>query len=368
MKRTYLNLALGGGGVKGIAYVGMFGIAEQRGYVWENIAGVSAGALAGAYVAAGYGHQDLKILMNNFSIENLAINRLNNAHPLVSRYIQYYNGVYPYGRQWTWNFLTHRHITATRGEEYEIEARDISSSNRNLIENIITFSNEGSVCDGDYLEEWVYKALGSRGVKTFGDIKNGKTDELNPNGYKVRMTAVDLTRWRVITIPDDLDFYGIDPDRFEVAKAVRMSTCVPFIFKPVEITRTAENKTKTYRIVDGGVLDNFPIWLVDKNADTHTIGFKLNRSQNKLFSLNVPLNILRALVSATHDTGIPHYAYNTDTVSGINTGKVSSFDFELGESERQYLIDCGTRSAEMFFDKFENKKLNTKKYRNFYSV
>jgi NTE family protein len=307
------------------------------------------------------------MLMKNFSIESLAINKLNGSHPLVSRYIQYYNGIYPYGKQWTWNFLIHRHISNTRSEEYGIEARDISSSNRNLIENIISFSNEGSICDGDYLEDWVYKALKNRGIKTFGDVRNGKIDELNDKGYKVRMTAVDLTRWKVITIPDDLDFYGIDPDKFEVAKAIRMSTCVPLIFKPVEISKTVEDKTKVYRIVDGGVLDNFPIWLVDKNADSHTIGFKLNKTQ-KLFSLNVPLNILRALVSATHDTGIPNYVYNPDTVAGINTGKVSSFDFKLEDSDRQYLLGCGSRSAEIFFDKFENKKLNAKKYRNNYIV
>jgi len=49
-----LNLVLGGGGIKGIAYVGVFTEAEKRGYKWANIAGVSAGALAGSYLAAGY--------------------------------------------------------------------------------------------------------------------------------------------------------------------------------------------------------------------------------------------------------------------------------------------------------------------------
>ena len=47
-----LNLVLGGGGIKGIEYAGAFNVAEKRGYHWGNIAGVSAGALAGSYLAA----------------------------------------------------------------------------------------------------------------------------------------------------------------------------------------------------------------------------------------------------------------------------------------------------------------------------
>jgi NTE family protein len=353
-----LNLALGGGGVKGIAYVGMLNISQQRGYTWKNIAGVSVGALMGSFIAAGYKYEELKSLMDSFNIANLSAGKINDSHPVISRYIQYYNGIYPCGRQWTQNFLTHRHFSSYRYMDDQVTDSRLSPANRNLIENIINFSNEGNVANGDYLEEWISEALKNKGIKTFEDTKNGCADNINPNGYSIRMTAVDLSRWKVITIPDDLAYYGVNPDKFEVAKAVRMSTSVPFIFKPVEITRAYGEKTRVHYIVDGGVLDNFPIWLVDKDAGAYTVGFKLNKGNGKLFSLDVPLNILRALVSAIHQTGIPDYMYNPGSVKGIDASKVSSFNFELSENDREYLIDCGAGSAENFFDKFENKKFN----------
>jgi len=32
------------------------------------------------------------------------------------------------------------------------------------------------------------------------------------------MTAVDANRGRIVVLPDDISYYGIDPDRLEVAK------------------------------------------------------------------------------------------------------------------------------------------------------
>jgi len=40
------------------------------------------------------------------------------------------------------------------------------------------------------------------------------------------MTAVDANRGRIVVLPDDISYYGIDPDRLEVAKAVRMTEAV----------------------------------------------------------------------------------------------------------------------------------------------
>jgi len=46
----------------------------------------------------------------------------------------------------------------------------------------------------------VYKTLKRKGIKTFADLRGGRTDRTNPNGYKVRMTAVDANRGRIVVL------------------------------------------------------------------------------------------------------------------------------------------------------------------------
>jgi NTE family protein len=49
---VFADLVLEGGGVKGIALVGVFSVLEQRGYQLRRVAGTSAGAIVGSLVAA----------------------------------------------------------------------------------------------------------------------------------------------------------------------------------------------------------------------------------------------------------------------------------------------------------------------------
>ena len=54
-----------GGGVKGIALVGAIAATEAQGYVFQNVAGTSAGAIVAALVAAGYGAGELATVMKS---------------------------------------------------------------------------------------------------------------------------------------------------------------------------------------------------------------------------------------------------------------------------------------------------------------
>ena len=60
----------------------------------------------------------------------------------------------------------------------------------------------------------------------------------------------------MVVLPEDLPDYGIDPDRFEIARAVRMSISIPYFFEPVIV--------KKHVFVDGGILSNFPMWIFDR--------------------------------------------------------------------------------------------------------
>lgn len=57
MRPTRVNLALGGGGARGYAHIGVLEVLEERGYEVASIAGTSMGALVGALYAAGTMHE-----------------------------------------------------------------------------------------------------------------------------------------------------------------------------------------------------------------------------------------------------------------------------------------------------------------------
>lgn len=57
------DLALEGGGIRGLAYAGALEVFEREGIVWKNVAGTSAGAIAAALVACGLRARDIVELL-----------------------------------------------------------------------------------------------------------------------------------------------------------------------------------------------------------------------------------------------------------------------------------------------------------------
>ncbi|GAE87102.1 patatin-like phospholipase family protein [Acetivibrio straminisolvens] len=343
------NLVLGGGGVRGIAYIGMYEVAEEKSLYFKNIAGVSVGALVGAFIGAGYNSVELRRILYDFDFEKIKLRDISREIPAVKKYMEYTSrNTFQRDKSFK-TFLNMRWAESDNNsaKNYRFFETDeeFTGYRRDLLKNIVTYSKQGSLFDGDYLEEWVYKILRKRGIKTFADLRLGKPDWSNPNGYKVRMTAVDANRGRIVVLPDDISYYGIDPDRLEVAKAVRMSTSVPFAFKPVEVLKKDGSSIKKHYLIDGGVLDNLPIWLIQPSMSIPLIACEL-KGKEKLINVMTPFNILKGLISTVHDFGVPDIKhYKNSYLVRIYTGDISFLDFELSDKEKKYLIDAGRLAA-----------------------
>jgi NTE family protein len=67
-----VTLALGGGGARGFAHVGVLQVLEERGVKVEGIVGVSAGSMAGAGYALGYSTAEMRQRVIEFSESALA--------------------------------------------------------------------------------------------------------------------------------------------------------------------------------------------------------------------------------------------------------------------------------------------------------
>ncbi|MGL1774826.1 hypothetical protein ACSTG3_23830, partial [Vibrio parahaemolyticus] len=78
---------------------------------------------------------------------------------------------------------------------------------------------------GKYLQDWTKGVLADLGVRTFADLKfDDPGSALEPEkSYRLLVTASDLSRSRLMYLPWDLEAYGMRPERFAVARAVRAS-------------------------------------------------------------------------------------------------------------------------------------------------
>lgn len=71
-KEYQLGIALGGGGARGFAHLGVLKALQEKGYEPELISGVSAGALAGAFLASGYSPDEAMEVMSKNGFTDFA--------------------------------------------------------------------------------------------------------------------------------------------------------------------------------------------------------------------------------------------------------------------------------------------------------
>lgn len=215
-----------GGGVKGIGFIGAMTAIENAGYEFENIVGTSAGAIVASLIAAGYGAKELKKEMDNF--------------------------------------------------DYKLLKQD-TFFNKFYIGKIINIIRHYGIYNPDLFESWIQSLLLKKGKTLFKHIRT-EYDDVKYK-YKFQAIASDLTDKKMLILPRDLENFGIDPDEFPISKAVRMSISIPVFFEPTYLN---DINGKKHLIVDGGLLSNYPIWLLDdgtSNPPWPTFGFKFINSK-----------------------------------------------------------------------------------------
>ncbi|QOS98084.1 patatin-like phospholipase family protein [Brevibacterium sp. JNUCC-42] len=284
-----------GGGMKGIALIGAITAMEQNGYQWESVAGTSAGSIVAALLAAGYRHQELRGIFETLNYLQFLKRKGWSRVPYVG---SFYNllvqkGLYP----------------------------------------------------SDEIERFVGQLLRKKGIRTFGDLPK----------EKLRIIASDISAGAMLTLPDDLPYFGTDPATFPIAKAVRMSCAIPYFFQPYFLYK---NKTP-HIIVDGGLLSKFPVWLFDSKDKPlwPTFGFRLNdetvpvRPQSVKSLYGFTKSLLMTMIDA-HDRFHVKRAEAVRTVF-IPTKGYSAIDFHLNAAQRQELFDSGKKAAEDFLNTWD---------------
>ncbi|MCM3715261.1 patatin-like phospholipase family protein [Halalkalibacter oceani] len=288
-----------GGGVKAFAFVGALQVMEEKGYAFERLAGTSAGSIIAALIKAGYQSGELYTLLDELDVESLKDERMSYLPFPMMKWIHLYFKLGLYR--------------------------------------------------GDRLEAWMKQLLDAKGIRTFADLPHGS----------LRIIASDLSRGRLLVLPDDLKEYGVIPEKFPVARAVRMSCSIPFFFEPVKMYNRTDGGKGSY-IVDGGVLSNFPMWLFmdgkKRKGKRPVIGFQLTPELKEMPTNDIKnaISMYRALfetMSSAHDTRyiVADHAKNIVFIPILD---VKATDFELSEEQKEQLITLGRTETEDFIRKW----------------
>lgn len=296
------DLVCEGGGVKGIGLVGAVHELVGAGYTFPRVAGSSSGAIVACLIAA-----------------------LQSAGEPLTRL---------------------EDIAATI--DYS-KFRDSSLLGKlPLIGGLLSVLTSDGLYEGNFLEDFVGGVLRDLGVRTFADLRT--SDTTPEHAWSLVVTASDLSRKRLVRIPWDLPLYGIDPDEFEVAKAVRASAAIPYFFRPVQVGGATW--------VDGGLLSDFPVGLFDRAASQSprwpTFGVRLTAKPGTppaSHRVRGPLSLGIAAIDTLFTAQDTAYIEDRCTVRRtifVPTDEVSSVDFDIDAARTELLHDSGKRAARDF--------------------
>lgn len=281
-----------GGGIKGFALIGALEEIEKQGFQFKRVAGTSAGSIISALIIAGYSSKEIERMMDDLDLKLFLDSRKYFIPFAVAK----------------WLFL---------------------------------FWSLG-LYKGNELEKWIEVRLATRGIRTFADVPP----------LSLRIIASDLSNGRLLVLPDDLPKYQIDPNRFSVAKAVRMSCSMPYFFEPVKIGGRGKGNNL---IVDGGVLSNFPMWLFDKEnvkKKRPVLGVKLsiNNNEQPPRKIRNAIQMFEALFETMKDAHDSRYISRSheQNIIFVPTEGVLATEFELTEEGKKDLLALGRERAKEF--------------------
>lgn len=219
-----INGIFEGGGIKGLAYVGVMRFLEERGFQFQFVGGTSIGALFSSLIATGYNSYEIEDLIKNFDL----------------------------------NILT-------------------PQKKEKKIAKIISGFKEKGLYSIKPFEEYLENLFLLKNKTIFRDVKLG-------NNYLLKVIVTDLKNRKKIILPDDLKQYGYSPDGFKIAKAVAMSASLPLVFTPYTI---GENTFVDGGVVNNFPITLFSQSLIPTlgfrlNADSKLTNF-LNKYRSKVF-------------------------------------------------------------------------------------
>ncbi|MDB5232265.1 MAG: patatin [Chitinophagaceae bacterium] len=313
-QKPYKNLVMEGGGIRGIAYTGAIEILDSLGIIkqLERVGGSSAGAIEATMIAIGYSPKELIEVLGTIPLKTFNDGSLTGGLHRLKKKLGFYR-----------------------------------SKNLNK-----------------WISELIEKKTGDSLI-TFKELH----DQRFQKNYKdLYITGTDLT-YRRLKIFSFEHYPGM-----RIADALRISFSIPFYFEPVFINDSGRIITDTFNLkyhlmVDGGLLNNYPVMMFDDSAylsgsitvagkNKETLGLMLDKPSQVGYvnmSENRPLKIhsLHDYFNAVYETSIDRP--NPDDLDLKRTIVISDLDLngrirKLPMKVILNLIESGRQGARNFFN------------------
>jgi NTE family protein len=301
------DLVLGGGGVRGLAHIGVLAALEEAGYDVRRVAGASAGAVVGALAVAGVDPHALRRLFHDLDLRAFALS------DVVGR------------------FAARRGIGP-------------------LVARLSPEDTDPRV--------WLTQILEDRGVRTFADLRVEDGDHLPAEQrYRLVVRCLDVVQRRVVRLPWDYHRYGLDPDEQSVVEAVRASMSVPLVYDPVPLGDPGDPRHGL--LVDGGLTSGFAVDLLDRQDGRPprwpTFGVRLlPRPRGNGDPPAGDFALMRAVVDALRDASDllePQGPCDERRTVRIDVSDVRAFEWGVEDYTR--LFDEGHDAMRAFLDRWD---------------
>ncbi|MEI8059104.1 MAG: patatin-like phospholipase family protein [Ferruginibacter sp.] len=325
-KPNYTNLALEGGGVRGLAYAGVFSVLEKKGVLQQidKVAGTSAGAIAGLLLSVGYSAKEIDSIMQDLPVQ------------------------------------------------------EFNDGKGGLIGKYERVKHDFGIYEGKKFDRWLQQLVNIKTGKpglTFAELHQL---HLTNNLFKdLYCTGTNLSRQQL-----EIFSYEHTPN-MPIALAVRISGTVPLYFEPValdnnkKMIQKGDTSSFINYYVDGGMLCNYPINMFDTcnnnenplmynnvKFNRHTIGIKLERPEQidslqknnvtippfSVNNFNQYLSAFTNLMMETLNRRYPNLENEIGRTIYVSYGTIHAKIRKMKNEEKQMLFDNGVKAATAFLN------------------
>jgi predicted acylesterase/phospholipase RssA len=246
-----VDLVFEGGGAKGLAFVGALQAIERHGYVPRRLIGTSAGSIVAVLVAAGYNAQECMAAIN----ERLPDGTSRFASFLQTPQIDETTELNSSLRFWLRTELDNPMVPNVI--EPVVDQMVIGLMQRNLTKHVISLLAWGGWYSGEALLAYLREKLDAGGRS----LGNSTLKEFHAQtGRELSVVATDISARNMLVLN-----HHTAPD-CPTAWAVRMSMSCPLVWQEViwqkEWGHYYGQDISGHKVVDGGLLSNFPIRLL----------------------------------------------------------------------------------------------------------
>lgn len=358
---SYFSNCLGvfqGGGIKGIAYIGAYKKAVEKGINFSEVAGTSVGALFAAFIAIGATPDQIEQLVKEINFEE-EIKKLKKKVSFIDiESIFFYltlfiNAIIFLVYKLIWYVIAgiikiYKLLCRffKRGKETNKEKKESNNfiSSKWFLLKKISFNNYKRFrYHYGYLDSTFFKEKVNEWFAKIYDMKGETLDhEITFDDLKIPLTifASDISNNQVHSWSSKEEGYK----NKSVAEAVAASCAVPLVFTPMHLDNTS--------YVDGGLLINRPDLASDQLPKYfQTLSFKLDSKPSEIKNIkDYGKSLINTLIYGADHLQHKNIIFRHNEVK-INTDGFPSLDSieELDEIKLNEMIQVGEKAMDEYF-------------------